>query len=179
MLQYHPLIGRSKALLDFSRSLVRGFCSWFCKLTLFDTVISGQNVTIHSTLKFQREPNEALVESRGRREFTQFLPQTIHQIHTKSARNSSVPARFRTSEKGGVSKRLLFPSLSYSIQVFGFFFPLEVSRVQSDSFSQAHSKRAWSTAGYCTRPIRPSRPRLPFVRWHHLVVVEKIGAMFG
>jgi hypothetical protein len=33
----YPLITRSKALLDFSEFLVRGFWSWFCKLALFDT----------------------------------------------------------------------------------------------------------------------------------------------
>ena len=33
----HPLIMRSKTSLDSSEFLVRGFWSWFCKLTLFDT----------------------------------------------------------------------------------------------------------------------------------------------
>ena len=49
MLQYHPLITRSKASLDSSGFLAQGFWSWFYKLALFDTVISGQNITIPST----------------------------------------------------------------------------------------------------------------------------------
>ena len=60
-----------------------------------------------------------LVDQGARREFTQFLPQPP-QVHTNSARNSSVPARFRTSEKECVPKRLLFPSLLYR---FWIFFP--------------------------------------------------------
>lgn len=69
---------------------------------------------------------------------------SCRSLRKHSATNSSVPARFRTSGKEGASKRLLFPSLPYKL--WGFF-PLEISRVQSDSFSQTHSKRAWSTAG--------------------------------
>ena len=34
---------RSKTTLDSLGFLAQGFWSWFCKLTLFDTVISGQS----------------------------------------------------------------------------------------------------------------------------------------
>jgi len=52
MLQYHSQITRSKASLESS-----GFLSWFCKLALFDTVITSQNVIIF----FERtKPNKAI-----------------------------------------------------------------------------------------------------------------------
>ena len=56
MLQYHPLIARSKVLLDSSRSLVREIWSWFYKLSLFNTVINGQNITIPNTGRNQTRP---------------------------------------------------------------------------------------------------------------------------
>jgi len=43
----YSLIARSNASLDSSGFLAQRFWSWFCKLTLFDTVISGQSITIH------------------------------------------------------------------------------------------------------------------------------------
>jgi len=56
MLQYHSLIVQSKASLDSSGSLARGFWSWFCKLALFDTIINGQSCYYSLALQNQKKP---------------------------------------------------------------------------------------------------------------------------
>ena len=47
----------SKASLDSSGFLAQGLGSWFCKLTLFNTVISGQNLLAFSSAHNQTGPN--------------------------------------------------------------------------------------------------------------------------
>ena len=102
-----------------------------------------------------------LVDQGARREFTQFLPQPP-QVHTNSARNSSVPARFRTSEKRMCSQEA-FVSISF-VQVLDFLSPLEISRVynpiRSHKRTQGEPGRRLASVH---APIRPTRPRLPFV----------------
>ena len=102
-----------------------------------------------------------LVDQGARREFTQFLPQPP-QVHTNSARNSSVPARFRTSEKRMCSQEA-FVSISF-VQVLDFLSPLEISRVynpiRSHKRTQGEPGRRLASVH---APIRPTRPRRPFV----------------
>ena len=68
MLQYHRLIARSRASLDSSGSLTRGFWSWFYKLTLFNTIISGQSLLLFTSATIGAQTKQGL--EKGRRAWT-------------------------------------------------------------------------------------------------------------
>ena len=92
MLQYHPLITWSKASLDFLGFLAQGFQSWFCKLNLFDTVISGQSFLALPSEGNQTRPIAPIkLKEKFRRQVFR-TDQKGHERDTERSHSYSTPA---------------------------------------------------------------------------------------